>query len=150
MAFKIPCNQPTVFDFLGGWNCISRHIYHCPFCNLCRVGKGLGIDYFHCMTCNSCMSKQLKEHVCREKGLESNCPICHDFLFTSNTPFKALPCGHFMHSACFQVSLHFSTMIILVSCQKGLTLCEWHSYNGMTTLVVLPSNCCWGVFTANL
>jgi hypothetical protein len=78
------------------------------------------------MTCNSCMSKQLKEHVCREKGLESNCPICHDFLFTSNTPVKALPCGHFMHSACFQVSLHFSTMIILVSCQKGggLTLCE--------------------------
>jgi hypothetical protein len=104
------------------------------------------------MTCNSCMSKQLKEHVCREKGLESNCPICHDFLFTSNTPVKALPCGHFMHSACFQVSLHFSTMIILVSCQKGggLTLCEWHSYSGMTTLVVLPSNCCWGVFTANL
>jgi hypothetical protein len=99
------------------------------------------------MTCNSCMSKQLKEHVCREKGLESNCPICHDFLFTSNTPVKALPCGHFMHSACFQVSLHFSTMIILVSCQKGLTLCEWHSYNGMTTVVVLPSNCCFEEFS---
>ncbi|CAI7767281.1 unnamed protein product, partial [Closterium sp. NIES-53] len=77
-------------------------IYHCPFCNLCRVGRGLGIDYFHCMTCNACMSVTLAQHTCREKGLESNCPICHDFLFTSSTPVKALPCGHFMHSACFQ------------------------------------------------
>ncbi|CAM6015632.1 unnamed protein product [Sphagnum balticum] len=96
----------------------DRHIYHCPFCNLCRVGKGLGIDYFHCMTCNSCMSKQLKEHVCREKGLESNCPICHDFLFTSNTPVKALPCGHFMHSACFQAYTcsHYACPI----CSKSL------------------------------
>ncbi len=76
------------------------------------MGKGLGIDYFHCMTCNACMSTQLKEHICREKGLESNCPICHDFLFTSNTPVKALPCGHFMHSACFQVSFHFSSSFV--------------------------------------
>jgi hypothetical protein len=97
---------------MGDW--ISRNIYHCPFCNLCRVGKGLGIDYFHCMTCNACMSTQLKEHICREKGLESNCPICHDFLFTSNTPVKALPCGHFMHSACFQVSFHFSSSFVCI------------------------------------
>ncbi|GJP43518.1 hypothetical protein CLOM_g2968 [Closterium sp. NIES-68] len=80
----------------------ARDIYHCPFCNLCRVGRGLGIDYFHCMTCNACMSVTLATHKCREKGLESNCPICHDFLFTSSAPVKALPCGHFMHSACFQ------------------------------------------------
>ncbi|CAM6094029.1 unnamed protein product [Calypogeia fissa] len=80
----------------------DRDIYHCPFCNLCRVGKGLGQDYFHCMTCNACMSMQLTSHTCREKGMESDCPICHDFLFTSNTPVKALPCGHFMHSDCFK------------------------------------------------
>lgn len=80
----------------------KRDIYHCPYCNICRVGKGLGIDYFHCMTCNACMYKSLKVHKCREKGLESNCPICHDFLFTSKAPVKALSCGHFMHSACFQ------------------------------------------------
>ncbi|THG03241.1 hypothetical protein TEA_024179 [Camellia sinensis var. sinensis] len=35
----------------------ERDIYHCPYCNLCRVGKGLGIDYFHCMNCNACMSR---------------------------------------------------------------------------------------------
>eukprot|EP00249_Psilotum_nudum_P024396 c29174_g1_i3 orf=1038-5078(-) len=95
-----------------------RDIYHCPSCNLCRVGKGLGVDYFHCMTCNACMSMSLKVHKCREKGLESNCPICHDFLFTSKAPVKALSCGHFMHSACFQAytCCHYTCPI----CSKSL------------------------------
>ncbi|KAL3731454.1 hypothetical protein ACJRO7_028346 [Eucalyptus globulus] len=80
----------------------ERNIYHCPFCNLCRLGKGLGVDVFHCMTCNCCLGMKLVDHKCREKGLETNCPICCDFLFTSSATVKALPCGHFMHSACFQ------------------------------------------------
>jgi zinc finger-like protein len=80
-----------------------RTVYHCPFCNLCRLGKGLGVDFFHCMKCNCCLGMKLTEHKCREKGLETNCPICCDFLFTSSAAVRALPCGHFMHSACFQV-----------------------------------------------
>lgn len=80
-----------------------RVVYHCPFCNLCRVGRGLGVDFFHCMTCNCCLAKKLVDHKCREKGLETNCPICCDFLFTSSATVRALPCGHFMHSDCFQV-----------------------------------------------
>ncbi|XVF02261.1 hypothetical protein REPUB_Repub04eG0160800 [Reevesia pubescens] len=80
----------------------ERAVYHCPFCNLCRVGKGLGDDFFHCMVCNCCLAKKLVDHKCREKGLETNCPICCDFLFTSSESVRALPCGHFMHSACFQ------------------------------------------------
>ncbi|XVE75215.1 hypothetical protein DITRI_Ditri12bG0077700 [Diplodiscus trichospermus] len=80
----------------------ERTVYHCPFCNLCRVGKGLGDDFFHCMVCNCCLAKKLLDHKCREKGLETNCPICCDFLFTSSESVRALPCGHFMHSACFQ------------------------------------------------
>jgi len=85
------------------WNMFNREIYHCPYCNLCRVGKGLGIDYFHCMNCNACMARSLSVHVCREKCLEDNCPICHEYIFTSSTPVKALYCGHLMHSTCFQV-----------------------------------------------
>ena len=85
------------------WKFFNREIYHCPFCNLCRVGKGLGIDYFHCMNCNACMSRSLSLHVCREKSFEDNCPICHEDIFTSAAPVKALPCGHIMHSICFQV-----------------------------------------------
>lgn len=80
-----------------------RSVYHCPFCNLCRLGQGLGIDFFHCMKCNCCLGMKLIEHKCREKMLEMNCPICCDFLFTSSAAVKGLPCGHFMHSACFQV-----------------------------------------------
>ncbi|XP_050871044.1 zinc finger protein BRUTUS-like At1g18910 isoform X1 [Lathyrus oleraceus] len=80
----------------------SRKIYHCPFCNLCRLGKGLGVDFFHCMNCNACMSRSLMIHTCREKSLEENCPICHEYIFTSCSPVKALPCGHVMHSTCFQ------------------------------------------------
>ncbi|KAH7295966.1 hypothetical protein KP509_26G001500 [Ceratopteris richardii] len=97
---KYYCNICKFFD-----NDI-KDIYHCPYCNICRVGKGLGIDFFHCMTCNACMSVSLKNHKCREKGLESNCPICHDFMFTSKAPVKALSCGHFMHSACFQAFIN--------------------------------------------
>ncbi|KAF5186084.1 Zinc finger protein brutus-like [Thalictrum thalictroides] len=96
----------------------EREIYHCPYCNICRVGKGLGIDFFHCMNCNACMSKSLEVHICREKCFESNCPICHEDIFTSSTPVKALPCGHLMHSTCFQdyTCMHYTCPI----CSKSL------------------------------
>ncbi|KAK1373311.1 putative rubredoxin-type fold protein [Heracleum sosnowskyi] len=80
----------------------EREIYHCPYCDLCRLGKGLGIDYFHCMTCNACMSLSVSNHTCREMRSEDKCPICHEFIFSSSSPIKALRCGHLMHSACFQ------------------------------------------------
>lgn len=48
----------------------GRAIYHCPFCNVCRRGQGLGIDFFHCMQCNACMSLSLfNTHTCR-------CGVC--------------------------------------------------------------------------
>lgn len=89
------CNICKFFDD-------ERTVYHCPFCNLCRLGKGLGIDFFHCMKCNCCLSLKLVNHKCLEKSLETNCPICCEFLFTSSATVRALPCGHYMHSACFQ------------------------------------------------
>ncbi|XP_065876833.1 zinc finger protein BRUTUS-like At1g74770 [Euphorbia lathyris] len=96
----------------------DREIYHCPYCNLCRLGRGLGIDYFHCMNCNACMSRSLRVHTCREKCLEENCPICHEYIFTSSAPVKSLPCGHLMHSACFQD--YTCTHYICPICSKSL------------------------------
>ncbi|KAA8532686.1 hypothetical protein F0562_032719 [Nyssa sinensis] len=96
----------------------ERTVYHCPFCNLCRVGNGLGVDFFHCMTCNCCLGMKLVDHKCREKSLETNCPICCDFLFTSSATVRALPCGHFMHSACFQA--YTCTHYICPICSKSL------------------------------
>lgn len=96
----------------------ERTVYHCPFCNLCRLGSGLGVDFFHCMKCNCCLAMKLADHHCREKGLETNCPICCDFLFTSNESVRALPCGHFMHSACFQA--YTCSHYICPICSKSL------------------------------
>jgi len=79
----------------------SRSIYHCHSCNVCRVGKGLGIDFFHCMKCNACLSLSRREHKCIEKVMESNCPICNNYLFSSTTPIKYLLCGHLMHQHCY-------------------------------------------------
>jgi zinc finger-like protein len=80
----------------------EKTVYHCPFCNLCRVGKGLGLGFFHCMTCNCCLSTKLQNHKCLEKVLETNCPICCEFLFTSSAAVRDLPCGHYMHTSSFQ------------------------------------------------
>lgn len=108
--FKTIMTKPLAF--------FNREIYHCPYCNLCRVGKGLGVDYFHCMNCNACMARSLMIHACREKSLEENCPICHEYIFTSLSPVKALPCGHVMHSACFQV-FTFTFTFFTQSCSKN-------------------------------
>ncbi|CAB4265061.1 unnamed protein product [Prunus armeniaca] len=96
----------------------ERTVYHCPSCNLCRVGKGLGIDFFHCMACNCCLGMKLLDHKCRERGLEINCPICCDFLFTSSATVRALPCGHYMHSACFQA--YTCSHYVCPICSKSL------------------------------
>jgi len=76
----------------------SKDIYHCPHCNLCRIGKGLGVDFFHCMKCNACMTISRKEkHRCIERALDSACPICHGgSLFTSTDPVVFVQCGHSM------------------------------------------------------
>jgi len=80
----------------------TKDIYHCDKCNICRIGKGLGIDYFHCDKCNACMNIALKDkHKCVERSLESNCPICSEYLFTSTLPVMFLPCGHCIHVDCY-------------------------------------------------
>ena len=80
----------------------SEHIYHCPYCNICRRGKGLGIDYWHCMRCNACFHMSLREtHKCQvQNTLDSACPICQDNLFESTESVVPLECGHALHSRC--------------------------------------------------
>ncbi|KAL3654431.1 hypothetical protein CASFOL_004112 [Castilleja foliolosa] len=108
---KYYCSSCKFFDD-------EREVYHCPFCNLCRVGRGLGIDFFHCMTCNHCLGMKLVDHKCMEKSLETNCPICCDFLFTSSATVRGLPCGHYMHSACFQA--YACTHYVCPICSKSM------------------------------
>ena len=73
----------------------NRSIYHCPFCNLCRRGKGLGIDACHCMHCNACMHlSEFKQHTCRDLHA---CPICTESLFDSNQPYRVSPLSATCH-----------------------------------------------------
>eukprot|EP00741_Cyanophora_paradoxa_P022501 tig00021464_g21727.t1 len=91
------CHICKFFDDDG-----TKSIYHCPFCNICRMGRGLGIDFFHCMRCNACMAMSLREHRCLQNSLESNCPICSQYMFTSTAYVKLLRCGHLMHTECYR------------------------------------------------
>eukprot|EP00164_Ancoracysta_twista_P003452 GFYU01004607.1.p1 GENE.GFYU01004607.1~~GFYU01004607.1.p1 ORF type:complete len:301 (-),score=36.29 GFYU01004607.1:128-1030(-) len=98
----------------------EKNIYHCPYCNMCRIGKGLGIDFFHCMKCNACMTIGLQNnHRCIERSLDGSCPICLEgSMFTSTQPIVSLLCGHVMHDACFKQ--YIKTQYTCPICSKSL------------------------------
>jgi len=78
----------------------DKKIFHCAQCGVCRVGERA--DYFHCDQCGVCMAVELKgKHKCVERSLESGCPVCAEFMFTSTAPIRFFDCGHAMHLACF-------------------------------------------------
>ncbi|KAI8817978.1 zinc-ribbon-domain-containing protein [Fimicolochytrium jonesii] len=96
-----------------------KNIYHCYDCGICRIGKGLGIDYFHCKKCNVCMAISLKgRHKCIERNLESDCPICGEYMFTSTTTVIFMPCGHCIHYKCHQE--YIQTSYQCPTCLKSL------------------------------
>ena len=82
-------------------NTIPSLFYHCPYCKICRHGRGLGIDSFHCEKCNVCMhTENHSTHVCIENKLFCGCPICGEFMQTSVKPSIFLQCGHAIHLHC--------------------------------------------------
>eukprot|EP00123_Amoebidium_parasiticum_P015424 comp22966_c0_seq1/m.36474 comp22966_c0_seq1/g.36474 ORF comp22966_c0_seq1/g.36474 comp22966_c0_seq1/m.36474 type:complete len:359 (-) comp22966_c0_seq1:402-1478(-) len=92
------CNICNLFD-----NDPTKKIYHCGKCGLCRIGEGLDKDYFHCEKCNVCMAVNLRgRHKCIERNLESNCPICSEFMFTSTSTIIFMKCGHCIHHTCYK------------------------------------------------
>ncbi|KAJ3102319.1 hypothetical protein HK100_004390 [Physocladia obscura] len=96
-----------------------KNIYHCHDCGICRIGKGLGQDYFHCQKCNVCMAMSLKgRHKCIERNLESDCPICGEYMFTSTTTVIFMPCGHCIHYKCHQE--YIQTSYQCPTCFKSL------------------------------
>ncbi|GJJ74398.1 RING finger and CHY zinc finger domain-containing protein 1 [Entomortierella parvispora] len=81
----------------------QKPIYHCDDCGICRIGQGLGRDYFHCKKCNVCMTISLQgNHKCIERNLECDCPICGEYMFTSTTTVIFMPCGHCIHAKCHE------------------------------------------------
>ncbi|KAI9219561.1 hypothetical protein BC828DRAFT_398798 [Blastocladiella britannica] len=108
------CNECKLWD-----DDPKKNIYHCYDCGICRIGKGLGQDYFHCKKCNVCMAIGLKDrHKCIERNLESDCPICGEYMFTSTTTVIFMPCGHCIHHKCYQE--HIQTSYTCPTCCKSL------------------------------
>ena len=44
---SVPVASLPVFAILLDRVCYFCVSYHCPHCKLCRIGKGLGVDFFH-------------------------------------------------------------------------------------------------------
>ncbi len=100
----------------------TKDIYHCPYCNVCRKGKGLGIDFRHCMRCNACIDiSEYDTHVCISQRLQGSCPICKESMFESTEPLRGMPCGHVMHLSCFDkyVSRCFGETIPCPICKQS-------------------------------
>ncbi|KAI7851356.1 zinc-ribbon-domain-containing protein [Circinella umbellata] len=97
----------------------KKSIYHCDDCGICRQGKGLNDDYFHCKKCNICMVMGMKgKHRCIERNLESDCPICGEYMFTSTTTVVFMQCGHCIHKLCY--SAYIQTSYQCPTCLKSL------------------------------
>ncbi|KAF8924285.1 hypothetical protein EDD21DRAFT_385938 [Dissophora ornata] len=97
----------------------KKNIYHCDDCGICRIGQGLGQDYFHCKRCNVCMNIRLQgNHKCIERNLECDCPICGEYMFTSTTTVIFMPCGHCIHSTCHED--YIKTSYQCPTCWKSL------------------------------
>lgn len=92
------CKECVLYD-----NDEMKDIYHCAKCKICRLGLGLGQDFFHCDGCHACLSIELQgKHRCIERSTMSNCPICGEYMFTSIKPVVYMSiCGHAIHQHCF-------------------------------------------------
>lgn len=94
---------------------LTKKTYHCDQCGICRVGGRE--NFFHCFTCGSCYAEDLRNnHVCIERSMHQNCPVCFDFLFESVDPITVLKCGHTIHSKCLMVRPE-AMMITVIDCQ---------------------------------
>ena len=107
------CTQQAAFYYCAVcklWNNDPlKSIYHCDDCGICRLGEGLGKDFFHCKKCVACMSIQVEEsHRCIEDSTKCDCPICGEYMFTSSTSVVFMKCGHSIHETCFKDWCHTS------------------------------------------
>ncbi|KAK4190032.1 hypothetical protein QBC35DRAFT_118791 [Podospora australis] len=94
----------------------NKPIYHCVDCGLCRVGQGLGKDFFHCKKCMACISMS-GGHKCIERSIDCDCPICGDYLFNSIKSVVFMQCGHSIHKQCF--TEHMKTSYKCPICNKS-------------------------------
>eukprot|EP00026_Physarum_polycephalum_P006226 Phypoly_transcript_06268.p1 GENE.Phypoly_transcript_06268~~Phypoly_transcript_06268.p1 ORF type:complete len:467 (+),score=58.16 Phypoly_transcript_06268:161-1561(+) len=97
----------------------GKDIFHCPHCKICRIGKGLEIDFRHCHKCNGCLAlRYFDTHICMENKFDSNCPICSQNMFNSIQQITMMDCGHGIHKKC--LSEYAKTNYKCPLCSKSL------------------------------
>ncbi|KAI1118148.1 hypothetical protein F5Y14DRAFT_299530 [Nemania sp. NC0429] len=101
----VSCEAPAAryyCDICKLWNDDpDKPCYHCNDCGICRIGHGIGKDFYHCKKCCACIdiSTQL-DHRCIERAIDCDCPICGEYMFTSPKPVCFMKCGHSIHRDC--------------------------------------------------
>lgn len=115
----------------GNYSCIKcpfydddgerKKTFHCDECGICRVGGRE--KFYHCKTCGACYDIDLKgKHVCVERALHQNCPVCFEYQFESVEPNTVLKCGHTIHAKCLEELENKQTGIVPTCpiCKKSL------------------------------
>ena len=88
------CEKCRFVDLIGP----DGHPYfHCEQCGCCYIGvKSMA---YHCKLCNTCIFQYKQStHVCLKP--EQTCPICLDLVARVGLDYRALPCGHYVHTQC--------------------------------------------------
>ncbi|KAI8006960.1 E3 ubiquitin-protein ligase RZFP34 [Camellia lanceoleosa] len=97
---KYYCSKCKFFD-----DDVSKNQYHCDKCGICRTGGKE--NFFHCNKCGCCYSRLMKDsHICIEKAMRHNCPVCFEYLFETTKDITVLPCGHTIHLQCVKEMGH--------------------------------------------
>ncbi|KAK0634921.1 zinc-ribbon-domain-containing protein, partial [Bombardia bombarda] len=113
----------------------NKAIYHCGDCGLCRVGQGLGKDFFHCKKCMACIS-MTGGHKCIERSIDCDCPICGEYMFSSPRPVVFMQCGHSIHRTCFNA--HMQTSYKCPLCNKSCVNMEYQFRNYDMAILTQP------------
>ncbi|KAJ9132637.1 Zf-CHY-domain-containing protein [Pleurostoma richardsiae] len=99
---------------------VGKPVYHCNECGICRIGRGLGKDFFHCKKCNACIAVSIETtHKCIERATDSDCPICGEYMFSSQKTVVFMDCGHSIHKKCREEHLKRSYKCPI--CSKSIT-----------------------------
>ncbi|GAP88994.1 putative CHY zinc finger [Rosellinia necatrix] len=97
----------------------DKPCYHCNDCGICRIGHGIGKDFYHCKKCCACIAISTQfDHKCIERAIDCDCPICGEYMFTSPKPVRFMRCGHSIHRDC--LDQHQKTSYKCPICNKSL------------------------------
>ncbi|KAI0451786.1 hypothetical protein F5B21DRAFT_485594 [Xylaria acuta] len=119
----VSCEAPAAryyCDICKLWNDDpDKPCYHCSDCGICRIGHGIGKDFYHCKKCCACIAISTQsDHKCIERAIDCDCPICGDYMFTSPKRVCFMKCGHSIHRDCLDE--HQKTSYKCPICNKSL------------------------------